>query len=212
MGKLFLNLDAKEEKRLNWLIGFFVGTHVVAPTFKNRQEWDKEKIIQELQGGLFDAVFEKFMDWLKKRNENPSYTQDAEIYQRVVESELLQAEIEALIYVKIPKLAKNYDDERSGLTTRRLIKEQVTESDWKELLLKFGHQCAYCGSKARITKDHVIPISKGGVHEMNNLVPACSSCNSSKSNHLLDEWYTKQPFYSSSQYEKIIEHIGSDMY
>lgn len=212
MSKLFLNLDAKEEKRLNWLIGFFVGTHVVAPTFKNRQEWDKDRIVQELQSNLFDAVFDKFMDWLKKRNESPSYAQDAEIYKKIAVSEMLQTEIKSLIYVKIPKLAKNYDDERNGLTTRRLIKEQVTDANWKILLIKFNHQCVYCGNEESITKDHIIPISKGGQHEFNNLVPACSSCNSRKSNHSLDEWYTKQSFYSPTQHEKIIEHMGSDQF
>lgn len=117
MSKLFLNLDAKEEKRLNWLIGFFVGTHVVAPTFKNRQEWDKDRIIQELQGELFNAVFNKFLKWMEKRNEKTFYPQDEVIYIKIIESELLQTEVKSLIYVKIPRLAKKYDDERTGSDT-----------------------------------------------------------------------------------------------
>jgi len=42
-----------------------------------------------------------------------------------------------------------------------------------------GNQCVYCGRNAN-TVDHIIPISKGGKDEYDNLVPCCKSCNSSK--------------------------------
>lgn len=42
-----------------------------------------------------------------------------------------------------------------------------------------GNQCVYCGRNAN-TVDHIIPISKGGKNEYDNLVPCCKSCNSSK--------------------------------
>ena len=48
--------------------------------------------------------------------------------------------------------------------------------------------CAYCGATDNITVDHVIPLSKGGKHEANNLAPACLPCNSSKNDRLLSEW------------------------
>lgn len=48
--------------------------------------------------------------------------------------------------------------------------------------------CLYCGSTERIEADHVMPISRGGVHSMGNLVPACKSCNCSKQDHTITEW------------------------
>lgn len=48
--------------------------------------------------------------------------------------------------------------------------------------------CTYCGTTENITIDHVMPLSRGGKHEADNLAPACFSCNSSKSNRLLSEW------------------------
>lgn len=48
--------------------------------------------------------------------------------------------------------------------------------------------CTYCGAVEEITVDHVVPLSRGGKHEADNLAPACSSCNSSKSDRLLSEW------------------------
>ncbi len=57
----------------------------------------------------------------------------------------------------------------------------LTEAQWLELIEEFGGCCAYCGSSSRaLTRDHVIPVSKGGTHTKDNIVPACRSCNSSK--------------------------------
>ncbi len=42
-----------------------------------------------------------------------------------------------------------------------------------------GQACHYCGGRAQ-GADHVTPKSRGGTDEPSNLVPACTSCNSSK--------------------------------
>lgn len=52
----------------------------------------------------------------------------------------------------------------------------------------YASPCFYCGTSGRIEADHVIPISRGGRHSMGNLVPACKTCNSSKSDKLITEW------------------------
>lgn len=52
--------------------------------------------------------------------------------------------------------------------------------------------CVYCGTKESIvgelTIDHIIPISKGGSGTAENLVKACKSCNSKKTNKDLVEF------------------------
>ena len=50
-----------------------------------------------------------------------------------------------------------------------------------------GFPCAYCGDPAS-TLDHVIPRVAGGTDDPRNLVPACRSCNGSKSGKYLNEW------------------------
>jgi HNH endonuclease. len=56
-----------------------------------------------------------------------------------------------------------------------------TEQDWKDVVLEFGGRCAYCCKKAKLTKDHYIPLSHpSGDTIPGNIVPACLSCNSSK--------------------------------
>ncbi len=61
-----------------------------------------------------------------------------------------------------------------------------TREEWEELKLTYGNRCAYCGRKMRrLTKDHIVPISKGDpmtVDKITNIVPACKSCNSKKNN------------------------------
>jgi len=46
--------------------------------------------------------------------------------------------------------------------------------------------CAYCGGVAT-TRDHVVPVSRGGSNASLNLVPACLSCNSRKGNRTIQE-------------------------
>ncbi len=52
----------------------------------------------------------------------------------------------------------------------------------RELLRRDHHCCQYCGSRKKLTIDHVIPVSKGGKNTWDNLVIACESCNQKKAN------------------------------
>jgi len=46
--------------------------------------------------------------------------------------------------------------------------------------------CPYCGESAKLTIDHIIPLSKGGKDEVNNKILCCLKCNQSKTNRDLD--------------------------
>ena len=49
-----------------------------------------------------------------------------------------------------------------------------------------NHTCQYCGSTKKLTIDHVIPRSRGGKDTWENMVIACSSCNTKKGDQLLE--------------------------
>jgi 5-methylcytosine-specific restriction endonuclease McrA len=51
-----------------------------------------------------------------------------------------------------------------------------------------GHTCVYCGSKNNLTIDHMIPKSRGGRDEWENLVTACGECNFVKDDRTPEEW------------------------
>jgi len=60
------------------------------------------------------------------------------------------------------------------------------EHDWK---------CAYCGKKLNsktITRDHIVPLTKGGNDYIENIAPACLHCNVSKSNKIIEEFMEKK--------------------
>lgn len=70
----------------------------------------------------------------------------------------------------------SYNTERSKLTSKLRYK----------ILNKFSYTCQYCGATikdgAKLHVDHIIPISKGGLTEEDNLTIACQDCNLGKSN------------------------------
>jgi 5-methylcytosine-specific restriction endonuclease McrA len=55
------------------------------------------------------------------------------------------------------------------------------------VLQRDTHSCQYCGSRKKLTLDHVIPRSKGGQHTWDNVVTACERCNGTKGDKFLQE-------------------------
>jgi 5-methylcytosine-specific restriction endonuclease McrA len=56
---------------------------------------------------------------------------------------------------------------------------------------KFGRSCAYCLksiSLCEVEPDHVVPLSRGGLNAVSNLLPSCHLCNGSKRDLGLREW------------------------
>ncbi len=57
----------------------------------------------------------------------------------------------------------------------------LTAAQWLAIKVLYRWRCVYCSKKTvALTQDHVVPLSKGGSHTMENIVPACRSCNSKK--------------------------------
>jgi 5-methylcytosine-specific restriction endonuclease McrA len=66
----------------------------------------------------------------------------------------------------------------------------------KNVMVRDGFICQYCGAQKELTIDHVIPISKSGKSTFENCVTACKNCNNKKSNKLPSEahmYLKKQP-------------------
>jgi len=73
----------------------------------------------------------------------------------------------------------------------RRFRRQVTNTF---LFARDHYTCQYCARSSvqlrpreSLTRDHVVPLSRGGLNSWTNVVTACSSCNTRKSNHLPDE-------------------------
>jgi len=73
----------------------------------------------------------------------------------------------------------------------RRFRRQVTNTF---LFARDEYSCVYCGrhrSELRgrqfLTRDHVVPTSRGGANTWDNVVTACSPCNNRKGNRLPEE-------------------------
>jgi 5-methylcytosine-specific restriction endonuclease McrA len=73
----------------------------------------------------------------------------------------------------------------------RKFRRQVTNTF---LFARDGYSCQYCGRHRRelkgrefLTRDHVVPLSRGGGNDWGNVVAACSPCNNRKGNRLPKE-------------------------
>ncbi|XP_013608771.1 PREDICTED: uncharacterized protein LOC106315554 [Brassica oleracea var. oleracea] len=71
---------------------------------------------------------------------------------------------------------------------RRRVKNSLSR---KNILLRDDYTCQYCSSRENLTIDHVIPISRGGEWTWQNLVAACSRCNSKKGQKTVEEAHMK---------------------
>jgi len=56
----------------------------------------------------------------------------------------------------------------------------LTGEEWATVIVMYGGRCAYCRKKRKLTVDHIIPVIQGGATTMQNVLPACQSCNSKK--------------------------------
>lgn len=89
---------------------------------------------------------------------------------------------------------KNINGERvfcGECRTRKIIK-----------ILEEDSICVYCENKAD-SIDHVLARTRGGTDDESNLVPACFSCNASKSNKLLSEWDIGKVVHAIRYSEKV---------
>jgi 5-methylcytosine-specific restriction endonuclease McrA len=63
-----------------------------------------------------------------------------------------------------------------------------TTREWRELLEFCGHRCAYCAAGGPLQVDHATPLFRGGCNYIENIRPACRSCNMRKHKLTEDEY------------------------
>jgi 5-methylcytosine-specific restriction endonuclease McrA len=165
---------------------------------RKRREAEKQKIreaeiqwakanpekVKELEKARLEAVVEKRRAQTRRwRQQNPEKAREIqrkyreshpEIY-REASKKYVQANPEVKRAAEAKRKAKKRNNSRFRISTKEL----------KDL---YAGPCSYCGALGEMTLDHVVPISRGGVHGIGNLVAACGPCNFSKGQKLLIEW------------------------
>ena len=104
-------------------------------------------------------------------------------YERVIRSPSFQMSLPSVIALK------NFVKPQSNPNFTRF-----------NVFLRDRFACQYCGSKKDLTFDHLLPRSKGGKTNWENVVTACSSCNVKKGGRLYEKsgmLLFKKPFSPS---------------
>ena len=72
------------------------------------------------------------------------------------------------------------------------VEHDLSDAEWTALKAAWGG-CAYCGATDRpLQRDCVLAISRGGRYTLDNVAPACGSCNASKCNDEVTGWLRRK--------------------
>jgi hypothetical protein len=117
----------------------------------------------------------------------------------------------------------NKDKLKSYAEYREMNKTHtITNEEWEDCKNYFNYRCAYCNlpveehyikykGKLRLGDFHREHVNHEGSNDLSNCVPACKSCNTSKHDKHLDDWYTnKNEKYTYERLEKIHKWINED--
>lgn len=88
---------------------------------------------------------------------------------------------------------------RSERLAEARAKGRHTKAEWDALQWATGYKCVCCGISASeleggvLTKDHIVPIYRGGSDSIENIQPSCRNCNSRKGDDCQDLRETSSP-------------------
>jgi 5-methylcytosine-specific restriction endonuclease McrA len=72
------------------------------------------------------------------------------------------------------------------------VTHDLSDEQWAALKNAWNG-CAYCGATdSPLQRDCVLPISRGGRYTLDNVAPACGSCNASKCNDEVTSWLRRK--------------------
>ena len=72
------------------------------------------------------------------------------------------------------------------------VEHDLNAAQWTALAAAWGG-CAYCGGTAQpLQRDCVLALSRGGRYTLDNVVPACRSCNTSKCSEEVTTWLRRK--------------------
>ncbi|MCX6604856.1 MAG: HNH endonuclease signature motif containing protein [Acidobacteria bacterium] len=78
------------------------------------------------------------------------------------------------------------------------VEHDLSAEQWAALQEAWGG-CAYCGAVDKaLQRDCVMAISRGGRYTLENIVPACGACNTSKCNDEVTGWLRRKRLNESA--------------
>ena len=73
------------------------------------------------------------------------------------------------------------------------VEHDLSDDEWRAGQDEAWGGCAYCGVTDKpLQRDCVLALSRGGRYTLDNIVPACRSCNTSKCNDEVTGWLRRK--------------------
>lgn len=113
----------------------------------------------------------------------------------------------AKVYRKENRESHNISEQRRE-AKKRSLPYSLTVHQWADIKNHFNNECCYCGRRLPLAKDHFLALNNGGEFTINNIVPSCISCNSSKKNKDFKTWFPNFIHYSKLREQKILNYLG----
>jgi hypothetical protein len=173
-------------------------------TNKRSRQWQEDNYEQYQKGFL-----KRMREALKKP--------EKKLYNR----QLAKKQKESGYYKEYQKKNKdyftNYNRERAMNKTH-----EISDEEWIRCKEYFNNSCAYCGlhiddhyiiyaGELKHTDFHREHVDHNGSNKIDNCIPACAACNSSKWAFTLEEWYNENnPNFSQERIEKIHKWLDGD--
>lgn len=141
------------------------------------------------------------------KNKYPQISQSLKKGKEVVDYEVENALLKrAMGYVSTEVIKERLAD--TGQKKRHNGEGELTEREWNIAIKYFDNKCCYCGEYMdEPTKDHILALKKGGQLSPDNIIPCCRTCNSSKNDRNLEEWYKEQSFFDRRRLSKIYDYV-----
>ena len=188
----------------------------------NKQELEKnliERVSKKL--GKYNQTLEEVIEKIMKSVDNwaqeykkelaeldeetrQEFRQPSFLLNKLIKIKYAEEKLTHVIYLNLKRAPGNLSDEQRMLALY-------------DTFAKFGYKCAYSdtlllGGKEEIHLEHIIPVAMGGPTDDWNCIPICGSCNSSKKDkHLLDWWKDNRQVEEEYKLVKIFEHMTSKL-
>jgi len=125
-------------------------------------------------------------------------------------------------YAKIISESAGAGKKQYGFVMDRYKKLSSGEISWSTSIREYvkererTEECIYCSAKTNLTLDHILPKSRRGPDTADNAVMVCQTCNSSKSDKRLYEWYGldrryELPRIAEGKYLKLLYTLHEQM-
>ena len=89
---------------------------------------------------------------------------------------------------KVLEIYQKWQGNKKFRISSLIERSKMSDSIRYDVLRRDNYKCRICGASAedgaKLHVDHIIPVSKGGKTELNNLQTLCERCNMGKSNKL----------------------------